>query len=63
MLRFILSKETRNQGYVGKDLCTLDVDCPQLEKILRSGGYGAGPDGDDFEHTILVGVEVLHGGN
>lgn len=61
MLRFMLEKTTRDQGYVSTGLYTLDLDVPELEKELRSGGYGAGPNGDDFTHSKLIGIEVREG--
>lgn len=35
---------------------TFDVDLPEVEQALRSGGYNE--DGS-FEHTQVVGVEIL----
>lgn len=57
MLRFILSHR-RTVGD-GNDVCstclTIDVDVPELQDALESGG--AGPTG--FDHTSLIGVEIL----
>jgi hypothetical protein len=61
MIRFILKHENRYGGYVSDDLETLDVDCPELEKVLTRGGYGGGPDGGDFDRTRLIGAEVRPG--
>lgn len=36
---------------------TLDVDLPELEEALRSGGFSE----DSYESTKLVGVELLNG--
>jgi hypothetical protein len=36
---------------------TLDVELPELEEALRSGGFGE----DSYEVTELVGVELLNG--
>lgn len=61
MLRFILKR----QQYPGTCLnalwteyLTVDAECPELEKALRSGGQGGGPDGDAFDRTELVNVEI-----
>lgn len=60
MLRFVLKKKTYDGiEHRGEYLKTLDADVPELERMLTSGGYGGGPNGDSFEETMLVGVEVL----
>lgn len=59
MLRFILRRTTRDQGDVSTGLYTVDADVPSLERELIRGGYGGGPNGDDFERTAVFGVEVL----
>lgn len=38
-----------------KDYVTLDVDIPELEKMLTRGGYGEGR----FETWRLIGAEVM----
>ena len=57
MLRFILKRDTfyevnqmRNAGHY-----TIDVDVPELEAKLTSGGFGE----SGFDRTSLVAVEVL----
>lgn len=57
MLRFILKRETFyevNQMRGGGHF-TLDLDVPELELLLRSGGSGE----SGFDMTDLVAVEVL----
>jgi hypothetical protein len=59
MLRFILKTVTRDQGDVRTETSTVDVSsCPELERELMHGGYGGGPNGDDFSYTQVLGVEV-----
>lgn len=62
MLRFILKR----QLYDGACLnalevrhYTVDCDVPALELALCSGGKGGGPDGDAFDISEVIGVEVL----
>lgn len=62
MLRFLI----RRQRYDGECLNalktfyeTVDCDAPELERVLRSGGQGGGPDGDAFDRTELIGVEII----
>jgi hypothetical protein len=56
MLKFILINKSKNC-----DSCehirwiTLDADLPQLEQMLRKGGY----DQYAYDHTDLVGVEII----
>ena len=58
MIRFILKRRFEdchiNVGVV-ETFVTLDCDVPELERVLNSGGFGS----TGFEHTVLVGVEVL----
>lgn len=57
MLRFIIKHQWRDK-YIpaeGEDLETVDIDAPELERILRSGGWGEG----HFDRRSLTGVEVL----
>ena len=57
MLRFILNRETFyevNQMHGGGHF-TVDIDVPELESLLRSGGSGE----SGFDMTDLVAVEVL----
>ena len=58
MVRFIIRRVTRDMGHVSNQLSTRDIECQELEAILRQGGRGGGPDGDDFEYCELVGAEV-----
>jgi hypothetical protein len=55
-ITLILRRVTRDCGHVHSAMETLEVDCPELERALNSGGRGGGPDGDDFEYTELVGA-------
>jgi hypothetical protein len=59
MLRFVLTRYNRDQGHVSRMTLTVDADVPQLEKEITRGGYGSGPNGDDFEYAEVTGVEVL----
>jgi hypothetical protein len=59
MLRFIL-KRTYHNEIVEEHLVehkTLDIDVPNLEKILLSGGSGEG----GYDYTVLLGIEVIKG--
>ena len=58
MIRFIAKRTVRDQGCVSEHLETLDANVPELEKFLLRGGFGGGPNGDDFDKTVLIGVEV-----
>lgn len=59
MLRFILTRETYDGiKFHDSNLETLDVNVPELETMLRRGGYGAGPNGDSFDKTDVIGVEL-----
>ena len=57
MLRFIIKREFRPMhcGIVMSSMETIDIDVPELEKILCGGGYG--PDGHDVRE--LAGVEII----
>lgn len=59
MIRFICRVVNRDQGHVKTDLVTVEAEVPALEKMLLRGGYGSGPDGDDFEYGELIGAEVI----
>ena len=54
-LRFIIKRRQLSECMDRDDLYTIDADVPELERALRSGGYG--PGGCD-SHTLL-GVEIL----
>jgi hypothetical protein len=62
MLRFIV-KWQRYDGACLNALFTtfetIDCEVPELERALRSGGCGGGPDGDAFNRPELLNVEVL----
>jgi hypothetical protein len=59
MLRFILKRYNRDNGHVSQILLTVDADVPELQREIQRGGYGSGPNGDDFQYAEVVGVEVL----
>ena len=62
MLRFIIKRQRYDGSCLNALFTTFEtVDCeaPELERILRSGGCGGGPDGDAFDRPELVNVEVL----
>jgi len=58
MIRFIAKRKIRNIGDVTETLETLDIEVPALESWLTRGGFGGGPDNDDFDYTLLIGAEV-----
>ena len=57
MLRFILKQRVKNDisGVEFERLYTIDVDVPEVERALDSGGYGE----NGYDRTDLVGVEIL----
>lgn len=57
MIRLILKRYTadRFSGAEREEFETLDIDCPQLEKVLTRGGY----DQSSYDYTLLQGAEVL----
>lgn len=57
-VRFIFERTVRDQGDVRKTYVTVDAECDAVEKVLTRGGWGGGPNGDDFDITKLVGAEV-----
>lgn len=59
MIRFILKRKTssRHSGLETEDFETLDVECGLLQAALQRGGHGM----DEYDHTELVGVEILNG--
>lgn len=59
MIRFIVERHEQDHyaGIDDKDFYTLDIDVPNLEKMLRQGGRGEG----GFEKWKLIGVELLEG--
>jgi hypothetical protein len=56
MIRFVLRRHTadRHSGAKRSEIETLDVECPELEKVLTRGGY----DQDSYDFTLLEGAEV-----
>ena len=56
-LRFILRRQTKDphSGMETCDLSTMLAHVPELEAMLRSGGYGNG----GYDITELVGVELV----
>lgn len=58
MIRFIIKRHERdnNSGAEMLDYKTVDIDAPELEKILSGGG--SGPMG--FESFQLIGAEIIH---
>lgn len=59
MLRFVLTRYNRDQGHVSRATLTVDADVPELETEIKRGGYGSGPNCDDFLYAEVVGVEIL----
>jgi hypothetical protein len=63
-IRFIIKRE-RYDGECLNALKifyeTVDAECPELERVLRSGGQGGGPDGDAFDLPMLIGAELREG--
>jgi hypothetical protein len=57
MLRFIIRSKYKDRcnGVECERLTTIDGEVPQLESILRGGGFAE----DGYELYELVGVEVL----
>jgi hypothetical protein len=59
MLRFVLTRYNRDQGHVSRTVLTVDAEVPILEREITRGGYGSGPNGDDFQYAEVVSVEVI----
>lgn len=57
MLRFIIRRKIndRHSGLQSEGLETLDVDCPDLERVLCGGGQ----DQEAYDYREVAGVEVL----
>lgn len=56
MLRFVIRKKEKSCDSAEMTrLITLDANVPELEGLLKKGGY----DQYAFEHYELVGVEML----
>lgn len=62
MLKFVVEITSRDQGYVYSRLVVVEAECPELEKVVHQGGYGGGPNGDDFLVTRILGAEVKTSG-
>ena len=60
MLRIILKRICHNEDLQIHDeaLFTVDIEQPEIEALLRSGGCGNG----GYERTRVIGVEVLEDG-
>lgn len=57
MLRFIIRRRYKDQwsGLEDDGFETVDIDVPELERILTSGGFGE----HSWDIRSLAGVEVL----
>jgi hypothetical protein len=57
MIRFIFERSFKDMasGYEGKGLHTVDINVPELEKLLTRGGMGE--NGHDI--TELIGAEII----
>ena len=57
MIRFIVERHhaDHNVGFERRDIITLDKDLPDLEAMLRKGGYGE----MGFDSWRLLGAEVI----
>lgn len=57
MLRLIISRKWKDSHSCleTNTFETVDVDAPELEKILRGGGYGE----SGYDYRSVVGVELL----
>jgi hypothetical protein len=56
MLRFIIKREIKDgyNGLVDSGFETVDIDVPELERILTGGGFSE----HSYDHRALAGVEV-----
>lgn len=61
MIRFIIKRRQRwrDERETFQDWETLDLDIPELERILRQGGYGI----DAYDRYDVEGVTVLDSEN
>ena len=61
MLRFILERHEMHfgPGIDRRGHYTLDIDVPELQAVLSSGGSGE----DGFESHRLLGVEIIPDGS
>jgi hypothetical protein len=56
MIRFILKRHLydNHSRMESEEFRTIDIDVPELQKILLSGGFGL----EGHDRTELVGVEI-----
>ena len=61
MLRFVIKRTIHNEdmAYHSEGFKTIDIDVPELELILSSGGSGNG----GYDESRLVGIEILPSSN
>jgi hypothetical protein len=61
MLRFVIRRKLldRNSGLQSESLETLDVNCPELERVLRGGKVRQ----EDYDYREVAGVEILEACN
>ena len=61
MIRFVLENRWKNglSGAEGGSIRTLDIDVPELEQLLISGGHSE----SSYDLTDLIGVEILQEGS
>jgi hypothetical protein len=65
MLRFIVKRRTYQgmcRDSVFTSFETVDCQVPELEAVLLRGGWGGGPDNENFDQSELVNVEVRESG-
>lgn len=57
MIRFIINRKYKDQwnGQEDQSYETVDIDVPELERILTSGGFSE----RGYDQRTLQGVEVL----
>lgn len=57
MLRFIIRRKWRDgvSGLETDEFATLDTNCPELEEILKRGGFGD----SGYDYSSVAGVMVL----
>ena len=57
MIRFVVERHEmqHSQGIDWRDYVTVDVDLPELEALLKRGGFGE----NGFEAWRLLGAEIL----
>jgi hypothetical protein len=57
MIRFFIRRKFRDaiSGLESDELESITIDCPQVEAVLTSGGYGE----NGYDHRQVVGAEVV----